>query len=127
MRHAREPWFLPYFRITLAAAGGWPADSKVTDAQVCVFPLANLSPNGAQQEHQKPLSDAVRQEFEAVGFKILPDELWTAEAARLKLAPDPGDGSVPGSRPGSEGRRGHGGLRFLLDGEGPDPCVPAVL
>jgi len=87
MRYARE-LVLAILLITLAAAGGWPADSKVTDAQVCVFPLANLSPNGAQQEHQKPLSDAVRQEFEAVGFKILPDELWTAEAARLKLAPD---------------------------------------
>jgi hypothetical protein len=53
-----------------------------------MFPLANLSPNGAQQEHQKPLSDAVRQEFEAVGFHVLPDSSWSAEAARLKLAPD---------------------------------------
>jgi TolB-like protein len=74
--------------LTLAVPQGWSVDSKSTDASVCVFPLANLSPNGAQQEHQKPLSEAVRQEFEAVGFHVLADSSWSTEAARLKLAPD---------------------------------------
>ena len=66
----------------------WSAAASVTDKAVCVFPLANLTPNGAQSEHQKALSDAVRQEFAAVGFHILPDDSWSAEAARLKLAID---------------------------------------
>jgi len=87
MRHLRGLALL-ILPLILAVPRGWSTDAKVTDASVCVFPLANLSPNGAQQEHQKPLSDAVRQEFEAVGFHILPDDQWLAEAARLKLAPD---------------------------------------
>ena len=57
----------------------WSAAASVTDKAVCVFPLANLTPNGAQSEHQKALSDAVRQEFEAVGFHILPDDSLPAE------------------------------------------------
>jgi hypothetical protein len=73
--------------LALAVPCGWSTDSKVTDALVCVFPLANLSPND-EQDHQTPLSEAVRQEFQAVGFHILPNDSWLAEAARLKLAPD---------------------------------------
>ena len=66
----------------------WSVDAKVVDKSVTVFPLANLSPGGAQKEHQKALSEAVRQEFAAVGFRVLTDEVWSAEAARQKLAPD---------------------------------------
>jgi hypothetical protein len=87
MRHPRG-LFLLIVPLTLAVPQGWSADSKVTDASVCIFPLANLSPDGAAKEHEKPLSDAVRQEFEAVGFRVLPDDLWSSEAARLKIRPD---------------------------------------
>ncbi len=85
----RIPRALVFFilPLTLAVPRGWSADSKATDASVCVFPLANLSPND-EQEHQAALSEAVRQEFQAVGFHILPNDSWLAEAARLKLAPD---------------------------------------
>jgi len=74
--------------LLLIVPPAWPADAGVTDKSVTVFPLANLSPGGAQKEHQKALSEAVRQEFAAVGFRILTDEAWSAEAARQKLAPD---------------------------------------
>ena len=86
MRVSRELvlFILP---LALVVHRGWSADTSVVSASVCVFPLANLSPKD-EQEHQKPLSDAVRQEFEAVGFRTLPADSWTEEAARLKLAPD---------------------------------------
>ncbi len=74
--------------LLLTVPRAWSVDAKVVDKSVTVFPLANLSPGGAQQEHQKALSEAVRQEFASVGFRILTDDLWSAEAARQKLAPD---------------------------------------
>jgi hypothetical protein len=73
--------------LALAVPRVWSQDTKVTDASVCVFPLANLSPKD-EQEHQAPLSQAVRQEFEAVGFHLLSSDMWSPEAARLKLDPD---------------------------------------
>ena len=74
--------------LLLTVPPAWSVDAKVVDKSVTVFPLANLSPGGAQKEHQKALSEAVRQEFAAVGFRVLTDEVWSAEAARQKLAPD---------------------------------------
>jgi hypothetical protein len=74
--------------LLLIVPRAWSVDAKVIDKSVAVLPLANLSPGGVQKEHQKALSEAVRQEFAAVGFRILADELWSGEAARQKLAPD---------------------------------------
>ncbi len=74
--------------LVLLAPRALPADDRVANTSVCFFPLANFSPGGSQKEHQKALTDAVRQEFEAAGFKVLPDDQWTAEAVALKLAPD---------------------------------------
>ena len=87
MRYGRWLAFL-ILPLALAAPSGWTDDSQAAGRTVCIFPLANLSPSDQQKEHQKPLSDAVRQEFAAVGFTVLPDDSWTTEAARLKLAPD---------------------------------------
>ena len=74
--------------LMFAPLGGWSADERVANVSVCVFPLANLSPNGAQQEHQKPLSEAVRQEFENAGFHVLPDDQWTPQAESFGIEPN---------------------------------------
>ena len=74
--------------LLLAVPQAWSVDANVVDKTVTVFPLANLTPGGGQKEHQKALSEAVRQEFASVGFRILGDDAWSAEAARQKLAPD---------------------------------------
>ncbi|HVO40279.1 MAG TPA: hypothetical protein VMV03_14710 [Spirochaetia bacterium] len=74
--------------LILAVPAGWADDKPGAGRTVCVFPLVSLSPSEQEKEHQRPLSDAVRQEFFAVGFTILADDAWTAEAARLKVAPD---------------------------------------
>lgn len=87
MRYGRWLAFL-LLPLALAAPSGWTDDGQAAGRTVCVFPLANLSPSDQQKEHQKPLSDTVRQEFAAVGFTIMADDRWAAEAARLKLAPD---------------------------------------
>ena len=55
---------------------------------VCVFPLVNLASNAEQQEHQKALSEAVQQEFEAAGFTIVPQDTWAVQAAHLSLKPE---------------------------------------
>ena len=74
--------------LLLIVPRAWSVDANVIGKSVTVFPLANLSPGGLQKEHQRALSEAVRQEFAAVGFRILTDELWSAEAVRMKLAVD---------------------------------------
>lgn len=63
-------------------------DARVAATSVCVFPLSNLTPSGKMQEHQKPLSDAVIQEFAAVGYHMIPPDQWQAEAAKEKVSPD---------------------------------------
>jgi hypothetical protein len=55
---------------------------------VCVFPLVNLTAGAAQADFQRPFSDAVAQEFEAVGFTLVPQDTWAPEAARIKVKPD---------------------------------------
>lgn len=81
-------WVFVALPLVLLASRGLSADGRIASTSVVFFPLANFSPNGEQKEHQQALTDAVRQEFEAVGFHVLADDQWTAEAARLKLAPD---------------------------------------
>jgi hypothetical protein len=86
MRDARGLILLVPFLLVIvprAWSAGAPAETSV-----CVFPLSNLSPGGQMQEHQKPLSDAVRQEFEAVGYRILAEDQWRAEALKEKVSPD---------------------------------------
>jgi hypothetical protein len=87
MRDARR--LIPFFLLLLAMLPpAWGVDAREAAVSVCVFPLSNLSPGGQMQEHQKPLSDAVLQEFEAVGYRILSEDQWRAEAAKEKVSPD---------------------------------------
>ena len=74
--------------LALAAPAGWAASDQVSGRSVCVFPLVNLTSSAAQQEHQKAFSEAVQQEFEAVGFTLVPQRTWAAQAARLSLPPE---------------------------------------
>ena len=85
MRDARGLILLVPLLVIVSQA--WSVDTPAATS-VCVFPLSNLSPNGQMQEHQKPLSEAVRQEFEAVGYRILPEDQWRAEAEKQKVSPD---------------------------------------
>lgn len=79
-------FFLSLLLVVLPRA--WSAEARLAATLVSVFPLSNLSPNGQFQDHQKPLSDAVLQEFEAVGYRILAPDTWQAEAARQKVPID---------------------------------------
>jgi hypothetical protein len=74
--------------LALAATAGWAASDQASGKAVCVFPLVNIASNAAQQDHQGPLSEAVRQEFEAVGFSVVPQGQWAPEAAKLSLKPE---------------------------------------
>ncbi len=87
MRGARRLYLLAPILLAIAHQA-WSADARVASTSVCVFPLVNLSPNGQMQEHQKPLSDAVLQEFEGVGYHIVSEDQWRGEAAREKVSPD---------------------------------------
>ena len=79
---------VPVLFVLLVAPLAWSAEARVESTSVCVFPLSNLTPNGQMQEHQKPLSDAVVQEFAAVGYHMVPPEQWQGEAAKEKLNVD---------------------------------------
>ena len=79
---------IPVLFILVMAPGAWAVEARVAATAVCVFPLSNLTPDGKMQEHQKPLSEAVAQEFAAVGYHMVADNQWQAEAAREKV---PGD------------------------------------
>jgi hypothetical protein len=75
--------------LALAALPARSDDTLISGKSVCVFPLVNKSPNAAaQKEYQKPLSEAVQQEFGEVGFTIIPQESWISEADRLKIPPE---------------------------------------
>ena len=79
---------VPVVFLLLVVSGAWSAEARVAATAVCVFPLSNLTPDGRMQEHQKPLSDAVAQEFAAVGYHMVAPDQWQAEAAREKVAVD---------------------------------------
>jgi len=72
--------------LAFSAAAGWAASDLVSDKSVCVFPLVDTST--AHNDHQKPFSEAVRQEFEAVGFRIVPQEKWALQATLVAQKPD---------------------------------------
>ena len=72
----------------LAIPSGWTDAGEISGKSVCIFPLVNMSPGGGQKEHQTPLSEAVQQEFGAVGFSIVPREQWIGEAGRLSYPPE---------------------------------------
>ena len=74
--------------LALAATAGWASSDQVNGKSICVFPLVNITGSAAQQEHQKPLSEAVQQEFAAVGFSVVPQEAWAPQAARMSLKPE---------------------------------------
>jgi hypothetical protein len=73
--------------LILAVPSAWSDESQISGKSVCVFPLVNMSPGGAQKEHQNSLSEAVEQEFGAVGFTLVPQDEWIGEAGRLKIPP----------------------------------------
>jgi len=79
---------IPVLFILVMAPGAWAVEARVAATAVCVFPLSNLTPDGKMQEHQKPLSEAVAQEFAAVGYHMVADNQWQAEAAREKVPVD---------------------------------------
>ncbi len=74
--------------LALAAPTGWADDGRPAGTTVCVFPLVDFSPSDQQREHQKPLSDAVEQEFVSAGFIAVSRDRWASEATRLSVAPD---------------------------------------
>ncbi len=86
MRNARGLSILILLLI-LAVPYKWSDEIQISGKSVVVFPLVNLSPGGAQKEHQTPLSEAVEQEFGAVGFTLIPQDQWISEADRLKIPP----------------------------------------
>jgi TolB-like protein len=77
-----------FLALALAAPTGWAASDQVSGKSVCVFPLVNLTTRAAQQDYQKPLSEAVQQEFDAAGFSIVPRDRWEAQAAQMSLKPE---------------------------------------
>jgi len=85
----RDGWglLLLILPLILAVPPAWSDESQITGKSVCVFPLVNMSPGGGQTEHQASLSEAVEQEFGAVGFTLIPQAQWTGEAGRLKIPP----------------------------------------
>jgi len=85
----RDGWglLLLILALILAVPAAWSDENQISGKSVVVFPLVNMSPGGAQTEHQASLSEAVEQEFGAVGFTLVPRDQWTGEAARLKIPP----------------------------------------
>ncbi len=71
--------------LILAVPSGWSEESQISGKSVVVFPLAPLA--GAQKDNQAALSEAVEQEFGAVGFTLIPQDQWIGEAGRLKVPP----------------------------------------
>jgi hypothetical protein len=86
MRDARRLLLL-ILPLILAVPSGWSDESQISGKTVCVFPLVNMSPGGQEKERQASLSEAVEQEFGAVGFALLPQDQWIGEAGRLKIPP----------------------------------------
>ncbi len=87
MRHVRGVFGAVLFLCVVLPAA-WAVDDRVAATSVCVFPLSNLTPGGKMQEHQQPLSEAVVQEFAAVGYHMVSQDQWLAEAAREKVPVD---------------------------------------
>jgi hypothetical protein len=85
----RDAWglLLLILLLILAIPSAWSDESQISGKSVCVFPLVNMSPGGGQAEHQASLSEAVEQEFGAVGFTLIPQDQWIGEAGRLKIPP----------------------------------------
>ena len=88
MRRNIRTLAVPVLLVLLVVPLAWSADARVAATSVCVFPLSNLTPDGKFQEHQKPLSDAVVQEFAAVGYHMVAADQWQAEAAKEKVPAD---------------------------------------
>jgi len=84
MRNARRLLLL-ILPLILAVPPGWSDESQISGKSVVVFPLAPLA--GAQKDRQASLSEAVEQEFGAVGFTLIPQDQWIGEAGRLKIPP----------------------------------------
>ncbi len=84
MRNARRLLLL-ILPLILAVPPGWSDESQISGKSVVVFPLAPLA--GAQKDRQASLSEAVEQEFGAVGFALIPQDQWNGEAVRLKIPP----------------------------------------
>jgi len=87
MRSVRR-LLLSLLALLAVVPGAWPAEQRVEATSVCVFPLSNLTPDGKMSEHQKPLSDAVVQEFAAVGYHMITPDQWQPEAVKEKVSPD---------------------------------------
>jgi hypothetical protein len=85
----RDGWGLLLLILLLifAVPRAWSDASQITGKAVCVFPLVNMSPGGGRTEHQASLSEAVEQEFGAVGFTLVPQDKWAGAAKRLKIPP----------------------------------------
>ncbi len=77
--------FLALFLVALPAG----ADAgQVQGRLVSVFPLVNQTSAAGHADLQKPFSDAVEQEFQAVGFTIVTRDTWAPVAARAKVKED---------------------------------------
>ncbi len=88
MRRNTPGVLLIFIALALAAPVGYGASDQVSGRSVCVFPLVDLAAGTAQDDHQKPFSEAVEQEFVAVGFTLVPREQWAPQAALLSAQPD---------------------------------------
>lgn len=85
MREARRLLLL-ILPLILAVPPGWSEESQISGKSVVVFQLVNMSPGGAQKDHQESLSKAVEQEFGAVGFALIPQDQWIGEADKRKIS-----------------------------------------
>jgi TolB-like protein len=86
----RNRWTGPLTLIvlTLAAMPALAGADQVAGKLVCVFPLVNLTAGAKQADYQKPFSDAVELEFQAVGFTIVSRDTWAPLAAKVPVKPE---------------------------------------
>jgi hypothetical protein len=86
----RNRWngLLTMIALIAAALPAYGGTDQVAGKLVCVFPLVNLTAGAKEADYQKPFSDAVEQEFQAVGFTLVPRDTWLPLAAKVPVKPE---------------------------------------
>ena len=86
----RNRWngLLTIIILIAAALPAYGGTEQVQGKLVCVFPLVNLTVGAKDADYQKPFSDAVETEFQAVGFTLVPRDTWAPLAAKVPVKPE---------------------------------------
>ncbi len=70
----------------LAVAPTLPAQNPVANRKVCIFTIQNLTRGGAFAEYEASITEAVEQEFDGSGARLIKSGAWS-KAPRMPLDP----------------------------------------